>query len=427
MQKYSEMSKAAAQSELERLESEYNNYKNLKLKLDMTRGKPCPAQLDMICDMGLERAYTKEELKATDSTDSRNYGVLMGLTEAREIFAEILKMPVANVLAHGNASLNLMYDCFTRAINFPLPGQSKAWGDPRKIKVLCPSPGYDRHFAIPESYGCELIYVPMTADGPDMDVIEALTASDESIKAMFVVPVYSNPEGIIFSEQTLGRMAAMKAAPDFRIFYDNAYVVHNLDPEHKAPKHDFYGMCVAAGHADRVLEFASTSKMTFAGAGISAMASSEDNIKWFLDGMKYQTIGPDKVRQLRHANFFKENGGIEAVMGKHAEILAPKFSLVLDKLMLNFADSDLVKWHEPKGGYFVSIDLLPGQAKAVVAAAKEAGVALTPAGATFPNGKDPLDRNIRIAPSFPETAELDTAMDVLCLCVKICALRAILA
>lgn len=424
---HSGLDKDAAQAELAKLQEAYEKYKALGLKLDMTRGKPCPEQLDMVCDMGLERAYTKAELMAADGSDSRNYGQLMGLAEARAIFAEILKMPIENVLAHGNASLNLMYDCFARAVNFPLPGMQSAWGDPRKIKVICPAPGYDRHFAIPESFGCELIYVPMTAAGPDMDIIEELCAADEQIKAMFVVPVYSNPEGIIFSAETLERMAKMKAAPDFRVFYDNAYVVHNLDANDKAPKHDFYGMCVAAGNADRVFEFASTSKMSFAGAGISALASSESNLKWFLDGMKYQTIGPDKVRQLRHANFFNENGGIEAVMAKHAAILAPKFEIVLNKLKENFADSDLVKWHEPKGGYFISIDLLPGQAQAVVAAAKDLGVALTPAGATFPNGKDPQNRNIRIAPSFPSTDELAQAMEVLCLCIKVCALKAILA
>lgn len=427
MQSYNEMSKEDAQLELNALESAYEKYKSLKLKLDMTRGKPCPAQLDMVCDMGLERAYTKEELFSEDGTDSRNYGQLMGLIEAREIFAEILKMPVENVLALGNASLNLMYDTFAHALLFAMPGQVNAWSEPQKIKVLCPAPGYDRHFAIPESFGCELIYVPMTDEGPDMDFVENLTQNDDSIKAMFVVPVYSNPEGIVFSEKTLERMAKMKAAPDFRVFYDNAYVVHNLDANDKAPKHDFFGMCVAAGNPDRVFEFASTSKMTFAGAGIAAMACSEDNIKWFLNGMKYQTIGPDKVRQLRQANFFKANGGIEAVMEKHAEILAPKFEIVLDKLAENFNDSELVTWHAPKGGYFVSIDLLPNQAKAVVAAAKDLGVALTPAGATFPNGNDPLDRNIRIAPSFPETDELAQAMDVLCLCIRICALRAVLA
>lgn len=427
MLNYSELSLDEARSELAKFEQAYENYKSLNLKLDMTRGKPSPAQLDMVCEMGLERAYTIDELKDAAGNDCRNYGLLTGLKEAREIFAEILKMPVENVIASGNASLNVMYDAFTRALNFPLPGETEAWGNPKKIKVLCPAPGYDRHFAIPDSYGCELIYVPMTEEGPDMDVIENLTANDDQIKAMFVVPVYSNPEGIIFSEKTLQRMATMKAASNFRIFYDNAYVVHNLYQDQKAPKYDFFGMCVEAGHPDRVFEVASSSKMTFAGAGISAFASSEANLKWLADGMKFQTIGPDKVRQIRHANFFKENGGVEAVMSRHAEILAPKFEMVLQKLSENFKDSDLVHWHEPKGGYFISIDLQANQAKAVVAAAKEVGVALTPAGATFPKGQDPLDRNIRIAPSYPSTEELSQAMDVLCLCIKVCALRAILA
>lgn len=422
---YRTMSPSERQAELARLEEEYRRVKALGLRLDMTRGKPCTEQLDMISALGLERAYAAHELYDAKGLDCRNYGSLEGLPEARALFAEMMGVPAANVLVQGNSSLNLMYDIFARAMLCPLPGADKPWCKLDKVKVICPSPGYDRHFNLAASFGCELVCVPMTPEGPDMDVVEALLREDEAFKAMFVVPVYSNPDGYVFSQRTLKRMAEAQAARDFRVFFDNAYIVHDLDMNERAPRDGFFDLCRAAGNPDRIFEFASTSKITFSGSGLGMVAASEANLRWLLDGIKFQTIGPDKVRQLRHVNFIKENGGLDAIMARHAAILAPKFELVLKKLHESFTATELASWHAPKGGYFISVNLQPGQAKAVVALAAELGVALTPAGATFPNGLDPRDANIRIAPSFPVLEELEQAMDIFVLCVRLCALRSL--
>jgi DNA-binding transcriptional MocR family regulator len=382
----------------------------------MTRGKPCKEQLDLA--RGLFEAVGSDDFKAADGTDTRNYGGLEGLPEARQLFAEILDCHANEVLIGGNSSLQLMFDTLLRAHVFGVPGGDRPWGREDKVKWLCPSPGYDRHFAITEHLGYELVVVPMTGHGPDMDAVEAL-AADPAVKGIWIVPKYNNPTGESVDAEGVERLASMKTgAPDFRILWDDAYTVHHFGAEaDEVP--NILDACQSAGHPNRVLMFASTSKISHAGAGISALAANETNIAWTKQHLSKQTIGPDKVNQLRHARYFKNRAGIEAHMKRHAEILRPKFEAVQRVLSEELGGTRLATWTNPRGGYFVSLDTQPGHAKNVVKLANDAGVKLTEAGATFPYGKDPDDRNIRLAPSFPSLPEIELATRVVATCVKL--------
>jgi DNA-binding transcriptional MocR family regulator len=424
MLSYFEMNRQQLQEELMIQESRYQAFADLKLKLNMTRGKPCAEQLDLA--QGLESAL-QQDYKAEDGTDCRNYGVLEGIPEARRLFADILAVPMAQILVLGNSSLNLMYDTMVRAMLFPLPGAERPWSEEKVVKFLCPVPGYDRHFAVTESLGIEMIPIPMTPEGPDMDQVEDLAGSDPLIKGMWSVPVYSNPDGYTYSVQTCRRLAEMRtAAPDFRIWWDNAYVVHHLYENNRDQVPEILDLCDSAGHPDRVFEFASTSKITYAGAGLACLATSPANLNWFKKQLTIQTIGPDKMNQLRHVRFLEKAGGIEAVMQRHAAILRPKFELVLERLESELGGTGLCTWQRPRGGYFVSIFVPAGTASEVVRLAKACGVELTPAGATYPYGRDPHDSNIRLAPSFPPLSELRPAMEIFCTCVKLAAIRQML-
>ena len=425
MLSYSQMTREQLQAELKVQEDRYQAFADLKLNLNMTRGKPCSEQLDLSNEM--LTVLSEKEFKAADGTDCRNYGGLEGLPEARQLFAGLLGVPATQVLVLGNSSLNLMYDTMVRAMLHTLPGGEKPWSQLEQVKFLCPVPGYDRHFAVTQSLGIEMIPVPMDSDGPDMDIVENLVANDASIKGMWSVPVYSNPDGFTYSAATCRRLATMKtAAADFRIWWDNAYVVHHLYAEDRDSVPDILSLCADAGHPNRVFEFASTSKITYAGAGLACLATSPDNLAWYKKQLTIQTIGPDKVNQLRHIKFIEKVGGIEAIMRKHAYILQPKFDLVLERLDAELAPTGLCTWKKPKGGYFVSINVPHGTAKEVVRLAKDCGVELTPAGATYPYGKDPQDSNIRLAPSFPPLYELRPAMEIFCTCVKLAAIRQLL-
>ncbi len=424
--KFAEMSKNELQSMQQQFQKEYEGYKALGLKLNMSRGKPAPEQLDL--SMGIFDILGKNDYTAADGTDVRNYGVLDGLEEAKKLFAPIFDMDADNVIIGGSASLNLMFDTVARCMqNGALPGVTP-WGKLDKVKFICLVPGYDRHFTICETFGIEMVSVPLLSDGPDMNMVEKLVAEDDAIKGMWCVPMYSNPTGITYSDSAVKRLAAMKtAADDFRIFWDNAYGVHHLDKNNRDYLANIYQECVAAGNSDRVYLFASTAKVTFAGGGISAMASSPANIAYTKKLMNAQTICFDKINQLRHVRFFDNTEGLYAHMEKHAAILKPKFEAVLKTLDEHLTQLDCAHWEKPKGGYFISVDTMDGCAKRVVALCKEAGVVLTGAGATFPYGKDPRDRNIRIAPSYPPVDELVTAMKLFCLCIKIASVEKLLA
>ena len=423
--KFAEMSKDELKSLQQKLEKEYEGYKEMGLKLNMARGKPSPQQLDI--SMPLMNILGSDDYKAADGTDVRNYGILDGLPEAKELFAAIFGMDADNVIIGGSASLNLMFDTVVRAmLNGVLPGVTP-WGKLDKIKFLCPAPGYDRHFTICQTLGIEMITVPLLSDGPDMDMVEKLLKEDDSIKGMWCVPMYSNPTGITYSDEVVKRLANMKAADDFRIFWDNAYCVHHLDKNDCDHLLNIYDECVKAGTEDRVYMFASTAKITFAGGGISGMAASPANISYTKKLMNAQTISYDKINQLRHVRFFGGIDGLYAHMEKHAAILKPKFDAVLKALNENLSSCGCAEWENPKGGYFVSVNTMDGCAKRVVALCKEAGVVLTGAGATYPYGNDPRDRNIRIAPSFPPVNELVTAMELFCLAVKMASVEKLLA
>lgn len=413
MNPYSELSADQLRRLAGELDQRYADLKSRGLDLDMTRGKPCREQLDLSAE--LLYGLAKEDYRAADGTDCRNYGVLEGLPEARALFAEILGVSAEQILAGGNSSLNLMHDTIVQALLRPLPGASAPWRD---IKFLCPSPGYDRHFGICEYLGIEMITVAMGDDGPDMDEVERLAGADARIKGIWCVPRYSNPTGVTYSADVVQRLASMRtAAPDFRIFYDNAYVVHHLDDD-PAPLADIMAASAAAGNADRVFQFTSTSKITYAGSGISALAASAANLKWLKQGLTFQTIGPDKVNQLRHVRLLGDAAGVQAHMQRHAEILRPKFAAVETILARELGGTGVATWSQPRGGYFVSVDTPDGCAAAVVAMAGAAGVKLTKAGATFPYGKDPRDRNIRLAPSMPSQQEIEVAMELFAICVQ---------
>ncbi len=392
----------------------YADFEAAGLKLDITRGKPSAEQLDLSEPM-------LTALQPGDHTasgvDVRNYGPpAPGLTELREIFAPLVGVPVDQLVARDNASLSLMHQCVAMSFFHALPGGRDAWGG-KPVKFLAPAPGYDRHFAVSVELGVELITVQMTDDGPDIDAVEELVRSDDSIKGMWCVPKYSNPTGATYSDETVRRLAAMEtAADDFRIYWDNAYAVHHLTDDH-GELADILEACAAAGNPDRAFVFASTSKVTFAGGGVSFFGSSPANVEWYLARDLVRAIGPDKVNQLRHVRFFGDTAGVEAHMRKHAEIIAPKFGAVRNALVHDLGPLGIAEWTDPKGGYFVSLDLVPGTAKRVVELAKAVGVALTPAGATYPYGNDPDDANLRIAPTLPPLGEVKRAMKVLTTCV----------
>lgn len=409
---------AGSAQRLEALRAEYESFRARGLALDMTRGKPCNEQLDL--SLGLLDVLGRE-YKAADGTDCRNYGVVEGLPEARALFAELLDVQPGEVVVGGNSSLAMMHDVIVQALLKGTTG-GPAWHG-QKPKFLCPSPGYDRHFAICERYGIDMIPVAMNADGPDMDEVERLVASDASVKGMWCVPRYSNPGGVVYAKAVVERLAAMKtAAPDFRILWDNAYAVHHL-VDAPPPLANLLPACAAAGNPDRAIVFTSTSKITFAGAGIAALASSAANVRNIVAGLSIQTIGHDKLNQLRHVRFFKDAAGIAAHMTKHAAILKPKFDAVTAILAERLGGKGVATWSDPKGGYFVSLDTPDGCAAKVVRMADEAGVKLTKAGATYPYGKDPRDRNIRLAPSFPPLAQVRQAMELVAISVEIAALE----
>lgn len=425
MKSYQEMSREELLALKTQLEKEFEDAKGKGLKLDMSRGKPAAVQLDM--SMGLLDALDSEsDMKSREGTDVRNYGVLDGLAEAKQMMADIMGVSAEQVIVCGNASLPIMYDTVSRSMTHGVMG-SIPWCRLEKVKFLCPAPGYDRHFAITQHFGIEMITVSMTPQGPDMDMIEKLVKEDESIKGIWCVPKYSNPQGYTYSDETVRRFAALKpAAKDFRIFWDNAYAVHHLYEDEQDELLDILGECEKAGNPDMVYEFASTSKVSFAGAGIAAVASSEGNLKDIRKSMTIQTIGYDKVNQLRHVRYFKNFDGIKEQMKKQAALLKPKFDAVLSTLERELAGTEIGFWTEPKGGYFISFDAMEGCAKAIVARCKEAGVVLTGAGATYPYGVDPKDSNIRIAPSFPTPEEMEQATDLFVLCVKLVSVERLL-
>lgn len=426
MGNYQTLSKDALEKELATLRESYADYQAQNLKLDMSRGKPAPAQLDLSMPM-LETLLPGVNMKDENGNDTRNYGVLEGIPEARQLFAEILEVPAQQVIVGGGSSLNLMYDAVTRALLLGVYGGSKPWGKQGNIKFLCPVPGYDRHFAICEQLGIQMINIKTGPEGPDMDEIQRLVSSDAAIKGIWCVPKYGNPNGIVYSEAVVRQFAALKpAADDFRILWDNAYVIHDLYPENTPKLLNIFEACREAGSEDMVFVFSSTSKISFSGSGISCIAASKNNINFIKNQLIVQTIGYDKVNQLRHARFYKDKATIMAHMHKLAEIIRPKFEAVLEVLESELGALGVAEWTKPLGGYFISLDALPGCAKRTVTLCKEAGVVLTGAGATYPYGKDPEDRNIRIAPTFPSPEELALAAKLLCLSVKIASCEKLL-
>ena len=418
MKAYSEMGKDELLALKTDLERAYDEFKAQGLKLDMSRGKPSSEQMDLAMGM-MDVFHSSADLTSANGTDCRNYGSLEGLQEAKELLADMMECRADDVIVYGNSSLNVMYDTVARSMTHGVMG-STPWCKLDKVKFLCPVPGYDRHFAITEFFGIEMINVPMTPEGPDMDIVEKLVSEDDSIKGIWCVPKYSNPQGISYSDETVRRFARLKpAAKDFRLFWDNAYCIHHLYEEDQDNILEILEECEKAGNPNLAYKFVSTSKVTFPGSGVAALAASRENLEFIKKQMTIQTIGHDKLNQLRHVRFFKDICGMRAHMMKHAAILRPKFELVVDMLEKELGGLGIGEWIRPKGGYFVSFDSMEGCAKAIVAKAKEGGVVMTGAGATFPYGKDPKDSNIRIAPSYPTLEELEKAMELFVLCVKL--------
>lgn len=401
----------------------YRQLQDEQLTLDITRGKPSPAQLDLSeVLLSLPGAIRQD----ASGTDVRNYGGLDGNLQLRQTFAEILGIPVEQLLAGENASLSAMHDAIVYALLHGVPGSERPWAREDSIAFICPVPGYDRHFAITERFGIEMLTVPMLEDGPDMDAVRELVA-DPSVKGMWLVPTYSNPTGYTVSDDVARQLAEMTtAAPDFRIFWDNAYAVHHLTEE-RTPSADLLGLCAQAGNPDRAFVFASTSKITFAGSGVGFFGSSPANVAWWRENISFRTIGPDKVNHLRHAMYLRDPEAVHQLMAGHREILAPKFDTVLRILSDRLGPHEVATWTQPRGGYFVSLDVVEGTAKRVVQLAREAGIALTPAGSAFPHGLDPRDSNIRIAPSMPTVEQLEVAIDGLATCVLLAATEQALA
>lgn len=421
---YKTMSHDELSKEREKLWAKYEGFKAQKLKLDMSRGKPSSEQLDL-CE-GMLTSLSKNEDTIVDGLDTRNYGVLDGIVPARKLFAELLNVPVENVIVGGNSSLTLMYDTIMRLCMFGAAGVDKPWSKEKEVKFLCPVPGYDRHFTITEQFGITMINIPMDENGPDMDMVEKLVKDDASIKGIWCVPKYTNPEGVVYSDDVVRRMANLKtAAPDFRIFWDNAYCVHTIDKDDVLL--NIFDECKKAGNQDKFFMFTSTSKISYPGSGICALIASELNIAWTKKLMNAQAISADKVNQLRHVRYFKNAEGVLAHMKKHAKILKPKFEMVLKTLNEQIKPADIGSWKVPNGGYFVSFDAYPGTAKKIFELCRDAGVVITGAGATYPYGKDPDDKTLRIAPSYPPLGELEQAMDLFCTCALIAAIDKILA
>ena len=426
MKAYKEMSREELLALKEELAHQYEDVKAKGLKLDMSRGKPAASQLDMEMDF-LDALNSASDVKTEAGVDCRNYGLLDGIPEAKKLMADMLGVTADQVIVCGNASLNIMYDTIARSMIFGVLG-STPWCKLDQVKFLCPVPGYDRHFAITEQFGIEMINIPMTQQGPDMDLVEKYVNSDPAVKGIWCVPKYSNPQGYTYSDETVRRFAALKpAAEDFRIFWDNAYVIHDLYEDKSDALLEILSECEKAGNPDMVYEFCSTSKVTFAGSGISAVASSKANLDFFKKTMTIQTIGYDKLNQLRHVRYFKNIDGMKEHMKKHAAIMRPKFEAVLAVLERELGGLSIGSWTKPNGGYFISFESMEGCAKAIVERCKEAGVVLTGAGATYPYKKDPADSNIRIAPTFPSEQELALATDLFVLCVKLVSVEKLLA
>ena len=422
---YLNCGKEELEKEYAALAKEYEDVKGKGLKLNMARGKPGKEQLDLSLGL-LDVLNSKSDFVGTDGMDCRNYGVLEGIDECRKLFGDILGVDSKYVMVGGSSSLNMMFDTISCMMTKSIVEGCKPWYEVKNRKFLCPVPGYDRHFGITEYYGFEMIPVPMTENGPDMDVVEKLVESDDSIKGIWCVPKYSNPQGITYSDETVKRFAALKpAAKDFRIMWDNAYCIHDINdtPDELL---NIFDECKKNGTEDMPVLFCSTSKITFPGAGVAAMAASENNMKVFKERYNYEVISYDKLNMLRHVRYFKDFDGVMEHMQKHKAVLRPKFDIVLNALESNLKPVGIGEWTNPNGGYFVSIDVLSGTAKRVVQLCKEAGVVLTGAGATYPYGKDPDDKNIRIAPTFPPNDELITAMDVFCICTKLAACEKLL-
>ena len=425
MTAYTDRSREELLQEKELLEAKFQEIKGKGLKLDMSRGKPSEAQLNLSMGM-MDVLNSTTDLRCSVGVDCRNYGVLDGIPEAKELLADMTEVSPDNIIIYGNSSLNVMYDTVARSMTHGVCG-STPWCKLDEVKVLCPVPGYDRHFAITEYFGIKMINIPMTESGPDMDLVEQYVNNDPSVKGIWCVPKYSNPQGITYSDETVLRFARLKpAAEDFRIYWDNAYGIHHLYEDKQDNLIEILMACKQEGNPDMVFKFCSTSKVSFPGSGVAAIGASKRNIDFIKQQMTIQTIGHDKLNQLRHVRFFKDIHGMVLHMRKHADILRPKFETVLNGLKNELGGLEIGSWLEPRGGYFISFDALPGCAKAIVAKAKEAGLVMTPAGATFPYGKDPQDSNIRIAPSYPTPEELAVAVELFVLCVKLVSIDKIL-
>ena len=426
MTPYKELTKEELLEIKSDLDAQFHAVKAKGLKLDMSRGKPSTEQLNLSMEM-MDVLKSDSDLVCEEGVDCRNYGVLDGIKEAKQLLADMMEVPKDNIVIFGNSSLNIMYDTIARSMTHGVMG-STPWCKLDKVKFLCPVPGYDRHFAITEYFGIEMINIPMTATGPDMDLVEQYVHNDPAVKGIWCVPKYSNPQGITYSDETVHRFAKLDpAAEDFRIFWDNAYGIHHLYEDKQDYLLEILMECKKEGHPDMVYKFSSTSKISFPGSGIGAIAASDANLADIRKQMRIQTIGHDKLNQLRHVKFFKNIDGLHEHMRKHAAILRPKFEMVLNTLDRELGGLGIGEWTKPHGGYFISFDSMEGCAKAIVAKAKEAGVVLTGAGATYPYGKDPKDSNIRIAPSFPTPEDLGKAAEVFVLCVKLTSVEKLLA